>query len=46
MPRTSMKGQVLADLMAKFAEPSLEEEVGAQGVDEKYFGTVSLQRPT
>ena len=26
MPRTSVKGQVLADLVAEFAEPSLEEE--------------------
>ena len=27
MPRTSVKGQVLADLMAKFAESPLEKEV-------------------
>ena len=26
MPRTSVKGQVLADLVAEFTEPSLEEE--------------------
>ena len=25
MPRTSVKGQVLADLVAEFAEPPLEE---------------------
>jgi len=25
MPRTSIKGQVLADLVAKFTEPLLEE---------------------
>ena len=46
MPRTSVKGQVLVDLVAEFAEPSLEEEVGAQGMDEKYVGAVSLQGPT
>ena len=27
MPRTSVKGQVLADLMAEFVEPPLEEVV-------------------
>ena len=31
MPRTSVKGQVLVNLVAEFAKPSLEEEVGAQG---------------
>ena len=29
MPRTSVKGQVLADLVAEFAESSLEEEAKA-----------------
>ena len=46
MPRTSVKGQVLADLVAEFAEPSLEEEVWAPGMDEKSVGTISLQGPT
>ena len=46
MPRTFVKGQVLADLVAKFAEPSLEEEAGAQGMDEKSVGAISLQGPT
>ena len=32
MSRTSVKGQVLADLVAEFAEPSLEEEAGVQGM--------------
>ena len=45
MPRTSVRGQVLADLVAEFAEPSLEEEIGAQGMDEKSVGAISLQRP-
>ena len=46
MPRTSVKGQVLADLVAEFAEPSLEEEAGMQGMDEKSVGAIFLQRPT
>ena len=47
MPCTSVKGQVLADLVAEFAKPSLEEEeVGAQGMDEKSVGAISLQEPT
>ena len=29
MPCTSIKGQVLADLVAEFVEPSLEEEARA-----------------
>ena len=45
MPRTSVKGQVLADLVAKFAEPSLEE-AGAQDMDKKSVGAISLQGPT
>ena len=46
MPHTSVKGQVLADLVAEFAEPSLEEEAEAQGMDEKSVGIISLQGPT
>nr|XP_023918351.1 uncharacterized protein LOC112029899 [Quercus suber] len=38
MPRTSTKGQVLADLVAKFTEPSLEELTPAQNMDEKSVG--------
>ena len=30
MPRTSVKGQVLTNLMAEFAEPPLEEVVATQ----------------
>ena len=45
MPRTSVKGQVLVDLVAKFAEPSLEEEVRTQGMVEKSIGTISWQKP-
>ena len=43
MPRTSVKGQVLADLVAEFAEPTLEgKEVSVLlGVVEKVISTVS-----
>ena len=37
---------LLADLVAKFVEPSLEEEAGAQDIDEKSVGAISLQGPT
>ena len=40
MPRTSIKDQILANLVAKFVEPPLEE-MG----DEKLVGTISLQEP-
>ena len=46
MPCTTVKGQVLADLVAEFAEPSLEEEEGMQSMDEKSVGSISLQGPT
>ena len=46
MPCTSVKGQVLANLVVEFVEPSLEEEARAQGVDEKSVGAISLQGPT
>ena len=35
LPRTSVKGQVLADLVAEFAETPLEEKVEKQNMDEK-----------
>ena len=43
MPHTSVKGQVLADLMAKFAESSLEKEVETQHMDGKSVIAISLQ---
>ena len=46
MPRTSIKGQVLTNLVAAFAEPSLEEEATTQGMDEKSVGIISLQGST
>ena len=41
MPRTSIKGQVLADLMAKFTEPPIEELESVENMDEKLVGTIS-----
>ncbi|XP_030933266.1 uncharacterized protein LOC115959101 [Quercus lobata] len=46
MPRTAVKGQVLADLVAEFAEPLPEEGGGVLSTDEKLVGTVSQQEPT
>ena len=42
MPRTFVKGQVLADLVAEFAESPLEERMEKQDMDEKSVGSVSL----
>ncbi|XP_030974786.1 uncharacterized protein LOC115994694 [Quercus lobata] len=43
MPRTAIKGQVLADLVAEFAEPTLEgmEMSGSPSADGKLVSTVS-----
>nr|XP_023896392.1 uncharacterized protein LOC112008289 [Quercus suber] len=46
MPRTSIKGQVLADLVAKFAEPSVEIVTKGQNMDEKFVGVVSTPEPS
>ena len=45
MPCTSVKGQVLADLVAKFIESPLEKKVETQHMDGKLVGTISLQEP-
>ena len=45
MSRTSIKGQVLTDLVAEFAESPLEEEIEKQDIDGKSVGVVSLQDP-
>ena len=45
MPRTSVKGQVLADRVVEFAESPLEKVVETQGIDGKSIGTISLQEP-
>ena len=41
MPRTSIKGQVLADLVAKFIEPEIEELPSVGNMDEKSVGDIS-----
>ena len=45
MPCTSVKGQVLVDLVAKFIESPLEKKVETQHMDGKLVGTISLQEP-
>ena len=44
MPRTSIKGQVLTDLVAEFTKPPIEELEAAGNMDEKLVGTVSQYR--
>ena len=41
MPRTSIKGQVLADLVAEFTEPEIEELPTDGNMDAKVVGTIS-----
>ena len=41
MPRTSMKGQVLADLVVEFIEPPVEELKLAENMDGKLIGAIS-----
>ena len=41
MPRTFIKGQVLADLVAEFIEPEIEELPLDENMDEKLVGTIS-----
>ena len=43
MPHTSIKGQVLIDLMAEFVELLLEEVAATQNIDEKLVGKIYLQ---
>ena len=44
MPRTSIKEQVLADLVAEFTEPEIEELPSVGNMDEKLVGTISQYR--
>ena len=46
MPRTSMKSQILTDLVVKFAELPEEIEVRQRGLYEKLVGLVSMQVPS
>ena len=41
MPRTSVKGQVLADLVAEFTEPEVDELLADKNKDEKLVDTIS-----
>ena len=43
MPRTSVKGQILVDLVAEFAKAPLESEIEAQHVDGKSVGSIALR---
>ena len=45
MPRTSIKGQVLTNLVAEFAKTPFEEKGEKQNMDGKSVGMVSLQEP-
>ena len=45
MPHISVKGQILADLVAEFTEPALEEMSITQNMDGKSVGMISLQEP-
>ena len=44
MPHTSIKGQILADLVAEFTEPEIEELPLVGNMDEKLVGTISQYR--
>ena len=45
MPRTSIEGQVLTDLVVEFAETLIEEKVEKQNMNGKSVGAISLQEP-
>ena len=44
MPCTSIKGQVLIDLVAEFTEPQIEELESVENMDKKLVGTISQYR--
>ena len=45
MPHTSIKGQVLTDLVAEFTESPFEKKAETQHMDGKSVGTITLQEP-
>ena len=45
MSRTSINGQVLADLVAEFAEPSVEIVARERGMDGKPVGAIFMPGP-
>ena len=46
MPRTSIKGQVLADLVAEFAKPPVETIAEKRNMDGKSVGVISTPGPS
>ena len=45
MPHTSVKGQILADLIAEFAESPVENESNEHHMDEKSVCLIAAQEP-
>ena len=45
MPCTSVKGQVLVDLVAEFTEPEVDELLTDENKDEKFIDTISQYCP-
>ena len=45
MPRTLVKGQVLADLVAEFTETPVENESNEHCMDEKSIGQIATHEP-
>ena len=45
MPRTSVKGQVLADLVDEFTETLIEDKSNEHCMDEKSVGQIAVQEP-
>ena len=45
MPRTSVKGQILADLITEFAEGPVENESNEHRMDEKSVCLIAAQEP-
>ena len=46
MPRTFVKGQVLADLIVEFAKSPIEIVAKKQNMDGKLVGTIFVQEPS
>ena len=45
MPHTSVKGQVLTDLISEFTETPIENESNEHCMDEKSVGQITVQEP-
>ena len=45
MPHTSVKGQVLTDLIVEFTEIPTEERGEEEDIDGKSIGVISVQEP-